>query len=106
MFEQHTDGDAILRPAYEVRNVFLNRVVETDFALVKEDHEGTRGADDFGQGGQIVDRAIGRDGGTAAGPAQTSKALLHHRRAPTANDDRGAGITARRNTSFDDVVDL
>src|SRR5262249_44907620 len=49
---------------------------------------------------------ICRDGGAAAGPAQSTEALLHHCRASATDDDRGAGGSARGDASLDDVIDF
>ena len=96
-----------LSPPRELGDVVRDGIVEVDLALVVQDHERRRRADDFGQRREIVDGAVGgRPAALLLVPAQASEALLPDGGAPAADDDRGAGIAAGLDAALDDVVDL
>src|SRR5262249_7072128 len=104
MLEEHSDRDSVLFAPSELRDVFRDRIVKADLALVEEHHEGRRRADDLGQRGQVVDRAVRADRRAAPLPAELSEALLPHRGATAADYDRGPGITTGGNASLNDAV--
>ena len=95
VLEQHADGDAILVAAGELGHVLRDGVVEVDLALVEQDHDRGRGADDLGQRREIVDRAIGGDRRARLFPAEPAEALLPDGGAATSDDDRGARDSRR-----------
>jgi hypothetical protein len=86
------NGDVVFLPAREAGDPLRYAVVQVNLALVEQDHDRRGSADDFGERGEIVDRAIGGDAGPVAAPGQLPKALFPHRCPTTTNDDRGARI--------------
>jgi hypothetical protein len=49
MLEEHADRDSVLVAARELGDVFRDRIVERDLALVEQDHERGGRSDDLGQ---------------------------------------------------------
>jgi|ERR1041385_111858 hypothetical protein len=106
MLQEHTNGYSVLLATRELGDVNRDGIIETNLAFVVQDHDRGRGADDFGQGGEVVDGLGGDDLRAAPFPTQLPEALLPHRGSSSANDNSRTGIATGRNATFDDVVDL
>src|SRR5687767_4238604 len=93
MREELADSDLVLLAAIEGREVGHDTLVEVDLLFVEQDHHRGGGANDFGEGGDVVDRLLRIDRRAARQPGQLAKALFHHGGAISTYDDGGARVS-------------
>src|ERR1700693_885784 len=104
MREELMEGDLVLVSAAECRDVINDRVIEPDFLFVVQNHDRRSSTDDLAEGRDVVDRALGIDRSAALAPGEPAESLLEHRRALSADDDRGAGVPASLDSALNDAL--
>ena len=104
MREELPHRDLLLAGADELREIGLYRGVEAESPLIVEDHRGGGGRDDFGEGGEIVDRLVRTHGPRMLVPADAPIALLPDGEAAPADDHCGTRIGADGDPAADDPV--
>src|SRR6476620_1522151 len=105
MLEQLAYGDRILVAAGELGEIRDDGRVELDAPFVEEDHDGGGGADDLRERREIIDGLGGRDSAAGVDPVHVAESLLPHGSALAADDDRGAGESARLDAARHHAID-
>src|ERR1700694_4817241 len=101
MGKQLADRYSVLVTAPECGDVVNDGVIEPDLLLVVENHDRRGSADDLAKGCHVVDRAHCIDGSAVRAPGEPAEALLEHRRALSAHNDRGARVASSLDTALD-----
>lgn len=104
MRHEHANGDLILAMRRKLGHVTRERIVEADFALLEEAHDGWRGGKELGERGEIENRS----GGHALAMRDErafAKRLAIDYVAAMADEKNAAGNFIVLDCSFDDRIE-